>query len=104
MRKFFPFWLLLLPIFLPQPVSAHAFGQLYTLPIPVWLYLFGGGAALIISFVVIGLFFNQPRKETSYPKVDLTNHPIIKLISSTSIKNLLQTFSLLFFGSTLLVG
>lgn len=38
----------------------HAFGQTYTLPVPLWLFLFGAGAAVILSFVVLGLFFDKP--------------------------------------------
>ena len=37
----------------PFSVSAHAFGVQYTLPIPVSLYIFGGSAALVLSFVVL---------------------------------------------------
>ena len=35
------------------PVSAHSFGQVYRLPVPVWLYLYGACAALALSFVVM---------------------------------------------------
>lgn len=49
--------LFLLFIFIfPQPTYAHAFGQSYTLPLPVWLYLWGGSAAVIVSFFLIALF------------------------------------------------
>ena len=35
---------------------AHSFGQTYTMPVPVWLYLYGAAAALVISFVLVGYF------------------------------------------------
>ncbi|MES1950424.1 fenitrothion hydrolase FedB [Salinisphaera sp. S4-8] len=36
-----------------QPACAHSFGQVYRLPVPVWLYLYGACAALALSFVVM---------------------------------------------------
>ena len=57
--------------------SAHFFTQPYTLPVPFSLYAFGAASALLLSFVVIGLFarlstipgrFDVPRgKSTSEP-------------------------------------
>lgn len=47
--------------FIPETAYAHAFGQLYTLPIPLWLYLWGAAAALTISFVLIGFFATESR-------------------------------------------
>lgn len=43
----------------PTCVLAHAFGQKYTLPIPVWLYLYGGTATLLFSFLLIGFFVKK---------------------------------------------
>ncbi len=51
--------LILITLVLPKPVYAHALGQLYTLPIPLWLYLYGAGAALIVSFLLIGFFTKE---------------------------------------------
>lgn len=36
----------------PSVVHAHAFGATYTLPLPLWLYLYGCVAALVASFAV----------------------------------------------------
>jgi hypothetical protein len=41
---------------LARPAFAHGFGQTYDLPLPLWLYLWGAGAAVLISFVPISLF------------------------------------------------
>jgi len=46
---------------------AHAFGQTYTLPIPLWLFLFGAAASIVVSFVIISWFVDaKPRKAVSY--------------------------------------
>lgn len=104
MRKLLAFFIFLAPFILPSPVSAHAFGQLYTLPIPIWLYLFGGGAALIVSFLIIGFFFNQHKLGFNYPQIDLTKVGTIRFIFNPFLKKLLQTFSLFFFAITILAG
>ena len=40
----------------PATAYAHGFGERYDLPVPLWLYVTGAGAAVALSFVVIGLF------------------------------------------------
>ncbi len=51
--------------FLPGIARAHAFGQLYNLPVPFWLYVYGAAAALLVSFFLIGYLFSgtQSRAE-----------------------------------------
>ncbi|MFA5937903.1 MAG: hypothetical protein WC809_00995 [Sinimarinibacterium sp.] len=44
----------------PLPAAAHSFGTLYTLPVPVWMYLYGAAAALAVSFLMIGYFVSTP--------------------------------------------
>lgn len=36
--------------------QAHSFGKLYNLPVPLWLYLYGAVAALLLSFLVMAWF------------------------------------------------
>ncbi|HSX31709.1 MAG TPA: hypothetical protein VLF43_00465 [Candidatus Saccharimonadales bacterium] len=40
---------------------AHAFGQRYDLPLPLWLYIYGGAAAVVVSFAVVGYFLDKKR-------------------------------------------
>ncbi len=44
----------------PSLAWAHSFGRLYTLPVPLWLYLYGAVATLLVSFLLIGLLASQP--------------------------------------------
>jgi hypothetical protein len=37
------------------PIFAHAFGQNFSLPLPGWLFIFGGAAVVFLSFIVISL-------------------------------------------------
>ncbi len=66
--------------------GAHAFGILYNLPVPFWMYLYGGAAAIVVSFLIIGYFFNQTEQGVSYPTKNFANlNPrfltIIKIVS-----------------------
>ncbi len=53
--------LALAALVLPLAAQAHSFGKLYNLPVPLWLYLYGAVAALLLSFLVIAWFGTQPR-------------------------------------------
>ncbi|HSA81276.1 MAG TPA: hypothetical protein VLE23_10670, partial [Geminicoccaceae bacterium] len=58
-------------IALPTTAWAHAFGQRYDLPVPLGLYLAGAAAAVVLSFVVIGIFFRDIPWSRAYPRLDL---------------------------------
>jgi len=51
----------------PASAFAHAFGRMYVLPIPLWIYAYGATATLIVSFAAIGLFVTQTGKVVSGP-------------------------------------
>lgn len=42
------------------PAQAHFFAQPYTLPVPFAMYAWGAAAALVLSFVVVGVFAGVP--------------------------------------------
>ena len=44
----------------PISASAHGFGRLYNLPVPFWLYAWGAGAALLLSFLFMAWFADEP--------------------------------------------
>src|SRR6266702_4548715 len=53
------------------PAHAHGFGQRYDLPLPLSLYLFGTAAAVVVSFVIVGLFFRHAPGERGYSRIEL---------------------------------
>jgi hypothetical protein len=53
------------------PAAAHGFAERYDLPVPLWLYLSGAGAAVGLSFVVVALFLRSRPRHGSYPRVNL---------------------------------
>ena len=65
-------------LFLAWPatsVYAHGFGQRYDLPVPLGLYVAGSGAAVALSFVVIGLFVRGAPGLRDYPRVTVLRWP-----------------------------
>lgn len=60
-RTFIAGWAVLLTA-LPGVAQAHAFGRTYTLPVPVWLYMYGTVAALLLSVLVCALLVTSDTK------------------------------------------
>ena len=54
-----------------SPALAHGFGQRYDLPVPLWLYLYGSAGAVLLSFVVFGLFVGGGEAGHGYPRLNL---------------------------------
>ncbi len=57
-------------LLLPAVASAHSFGKLYNLPVPLWLYLYGATAALLGSFLVMAWFSAQPTATNTMTATD----------------------------------
>jgi hypothetical protein len=47
----------------PSAAAAHGLGGRSDLPLPLWLFAYGAAAALLISFVALGVFWPRPRFE-----------------------------------------
>lgn len=86
----------------PRPAEAHGIGQRYDLPVPLWLYLFGAAAAIVVSFVLIGLFAGERREEHGYPRFDLSRiawpHAVV---TSDALAMALRVGSVALFALTL---
>jgi hypothetical protein len=52
----------------PATASAHGLGGIRDLPIPGWLFLFGGATVLIVSFLALGVLWREPRLDASSGK------------------------------------
>ena len=90
------FYLTYLLALLPTHVSAHGFGERIDLPIPLNLYLVGAGAAIIVSFVLIGLIGKQAHHVDTYPRFNLLKISWIRALSkNTVLKSVIQIFFVL---------
>jgi hypothetical protein len=66
------------------PAFAHGIGGRVDLPVPRWLFVFGAGTALIVSFVALSALWTEPRFEgrrapaapDSWVQAILTNEPL----------------------------
>src|SRR5262249_61314492 len=67
------------------PASAHGFGQRYDLPIPLSFYLVGVAAAVVVSFVVVGLFVRDSPRLRTYPRIDLMRTPLARWLAGPSL-------------------
>lgn len=56
-----PLAIILLVVSNPGETLAHGIGQTYTLPLPLWLYLWASAAVVLLSFVVITALFPNYR-------------------------------------------
>jgi hypothetical protein len=74
----------------PVPAAAHGFGQRYDLPLPLSLYLFGTAAAVVLSFVVVGLFARHAPGSRSYPRFELTAYPPGRWLSHPALAAVLK--------------
>lgn len=72
------------------PAGAHGFGERYDLPLPLSFYLFGTAAAIVFSFVIVGVFVRRGRGSDSYPRFDLRRHGLGRLITSPIVSLLLK--------------
>jgi hypothetical protein len=53
------------------PALAHGFGDRYDLPVPLSLWVGGAATAVVLSFVVSGLFVRGSATRGSYPRINL---------------------------------
>ncbi len=94
MRKYF-LGFLGIALIIPKISSAHSFGTIYSLPVPFWIYLYGGMAAMFVSFLFIGYFFNKKSENISYSKKHIftpeTNGWFFQTIKILSVLLLLFT-------------
>jgi hypothetical protein len=86
---------------LPIIASAHAFGQQYTLPLPLWLYIYGGGITIIVSFLLIGYFISDPNPEFFSKSKTIGNFRAAKLWKLVGLVLFLVTIIAGFAGNNL---
>jgi hypothetical protein len=86
------------------PAWAHGFGQRYDLPLPLSLYLFGTAAAVILSFVVVGLFARHSPGARGYPRIDLLAHPVDRWLAHPVLLASLKLITAGVFISTVTAG
>ena len=82
---------------LAGPALAHGFGQSYNLPVPLWLYLYGAAAAVVLSFIPLAMFAGEgqdPDAAYRYPRFDMFRVGIFRaLLNARPLVAGLRVFS-----------
>ena len=89
---------------LATQAGAHGFGQRYDLPIPLSFYLVGATAAVVVSFVIVGLFVREVPRFDPDRRVDLLATPLGRWIASPSLALALKLLTLAGFIITIVAG
>jgi hypothetical protein len=92
----------------PQVTQAHAFGQRFDLPIPLHLYLWGAAAAVVVSFLLIGVFFRSRSRALPFLNLESRGplrglrgqHWLYGLCRIVAVVVLLFTIATAVFGNT----
>lgn len=99
--KRFLYAFFLLAALCPSKSSAHFVGISYNLPVPAWLFIYGGAAAVLLSFFVIGYFVNQKTGSEVRSALDISSWQIIRLVKSLTVQMLIKGLSLILFTLTI---
>jgi hypothetical protein len=62
------------------PVGAHGFGDRYDLPVPLSLWVGGAAIAVVLSFLVMGMFLRSPPIPGHYPRLNLLRWPAGRIL------------------------
>ncbi|MGY2805742.1 hypothetical protein [Bradyrhizobium sp. USDA 4506] len=84
------------------PAGAHGFGQRYDLPLPLSLYLSGAAAAVVFSFVIVGLFVRSAPPTHAHSRVDLFDYRPGRALAAFGVP--LKLSALVLFAAMLLAG
>src|SRR5215831_17886687 len=88
-----------------RPTAAHGFGQRYNLPLPLSLYLFGAAAAVVVSFIIVGLFVRAGAARSGFDRrFDLRRLGIRRLILHPAPGFALKLLALAIFAVTVMAG
>ncbi len=86
------------------PAWAHAFGVRYDLPLPLWLYLTGAGAAVGLSFAIMAMFLRQRGSAIEEARYDLLSVPGLGWLGGGPVLNLARVLALAAFLFLLTAG
>ena len=83
---------------------AHAFGARYDLPVPLWLWVSGAGAVVLLSFVVMASFFRGRGPDHRSWRVVLTDLPVLRYAGHPAVLSVPRALSCLLLLLIILAG
>lgn len=84
-------------------ILAHGLGGRSDLPVPLWVALYGGGMAVILSFALVVAFWPRPRFDRADPGVPLPGI-VQRLSTAPAVRHLLAAAGLVGLALTLAVA
>ena len=95
---------LVLGVIVPGRAYGHGFGERYDLPLPLWLYVGAAGAAVALSFVVIGLFVRGTPGLNDYPRLNLLRWGAGRALVHPAVVQSIKAVSVGLFGLVIVAG
>lgn len=90
---------------LARPAYAHGFGERTELPVPLGFFLIGAGAAVALSFAIIGVFVRSNPGDSSYWRYNLFQHRWLRNILTSAVLLLpLKLLSVFLLGLVVATG
>jgi polyferredoxin len=77
----------------PRVALAHGFGQRYDLPVPFWLWAAAAGAAVALSFAILGLFVKASPGVHGYARLNLLRFRVGRLLAGRRVRLAVQLAS-----------
>ena len=96
--------ILLATALFPHLVYAHGFGERYDLPLPLSYFAVAGAAAVVLSFVVVGLFVRSGASGVGYPRYNLFRYAPVRFFLAGPISWLARGVSLFLFLLVIATG
>ncbi len=100
-RRFFLALVAMLPA--TTAAQAHAYGERYDLPVPLWMNVAGGSAVVVLSFLMTAWFL-KPQTETRTPPPNLLVAPLGRMLGSEPVLLAVKILSVFLFVIGLLAG
>ena len=83
---------------------AHGFGERYDLPLPLTYFAIAGASAVVLSFVVVGVFLRGEHNGVEYPRLNLFRLDPVAAILTGPVSWALKLASLLLFFLVIATG
>src|SRR5258706_16081966 len=88
----------------PQAALAHAFGERYELPVPVWLFIVGGALTVTVTFVVIAVFAHGGAERYEKAHIDLSGTRIGALLLHSGTRATLRVLGVAALALVIVAG
>ena len=96
--------LLLICLYPTKSVYAHGFGERYDLPVPLWLYIWGAAAVVLISFLAMIRFLKRPRDQAFVDKYFTVPRLVTRIALHNFLGRMLEVIGVAIFLGVVVAG